>query len=164
MTAIPAAETRFLGDSSALDNTIPILDMISPENFEREDIPSCLAACRACPRFRRARQLQKSSKFRPSTPRLSWCAATTGWCAASTTFAVIAATSWCGLARAVGRASSVALGPLRLGQEDAAARSAPPAPFHQGLITKSNAERRGRCIPWRTRMMWSERRPRPGER
>lgn len=36
MTAIPAAETRFLGDSSALDNTIPILDMISPENFERE--------------------------------------------------------------------------------------------------------------------------------
>jgi hypothetical protein len=58
MTAIPAEETRFLGDSSALDNTIPILDMISPENFEREDIPSCLAACRACPRFRRARQLQ----------------------------------------------------------------------------------------------------------
>jgi phenylpropionate dioxygenase-like ring-hydroxylating dioxygenase large terminal subunit len=36
MTATQAAETRFLGDSSALDNTIPILDLISPENFERE--------------------------------------------------------------------------------------------------------------------------------
>jgi hypothetical protein len=61
MTANPAAETRFLGDSSALDNTIRILDLISPEKLRaraREDIPSCLAARRACPRFCRARQLQ----------------------------------------------------------------------------------------------------------